>query len=101
MARVLTIAEEERAAEPGARIPGGGTHAHCEPDKGYLGPAGAWRLRAPSRAQAIVRRGGRSVHRPPHHRCQLGGQPPPSGRTTGSPASGAERRRPTRARRRA
>jgi hypothetical protein len=28
--------------------------------------------------QAIVRRGGRSVHRPPHHRCQLGGQPAPS-----------------------
>ena len=26
--------------------------------------------------QAIVRHGGRSVHRPPHHRCQLGGQQP-------------------------
>src|SRR5213082_2525882 len=28
------------AAEPGTRVPGGGTHAHCEPDKGHPGPAG-------------------------------------------------------------
>jgi hypothetical protein len=25
-----------QAAEPRARLPGGGTHAHCEPDKVYL-----------------------------------------------------------------
>src|SRR6202045_1079527 len=35
MARVPTIAEEDAK-----RMPGGGTHAHCEPDKGHPGPAG-------------------------------------------------------------
>src|SRR5947209_12760030 len=29
-----------QAAEPRARLPGGGTHADCEPDKVHPGPAG-------------------------------------------------------------
>src|SRR2546427_10430532 len=41
MARVPTIARRGRqAAQSGARMPGGGTHAHCEPDKGHPGPDG-------------------------------------------------------------
>src|SRR5215475_8724480 len=41
MARVATNCRRGRqAAEPRARLPGGGTHADCEPDKVHPGPAG-------------------------------------------------------------
>ena len=40
-----------QAAEPRARLPGGGTHADCEPDKVHPGPAGHSQLQTdPARA---------------------------------------------------
>src|SRR6202011_3779707 len=44
MARVHDCRRGRQAAKPGARLPGGGTHADCEPDKVYPGPAGHSRL---------------------------------------------------------
>src|SRR6516164_9220786 len=39
-ARANDCRRGRQAAEPRARLPGGGTHADCEPDKVHLGPAG-------------------------------------------------------------
>ena len=43
-----------QAAQSRARMPGGGTHAHCEPDKGHPGPG----IREGGAAAPIRRRGG-------------------------------------------
>jgi hypothetical protein len=46
-----------QAAEPRARMPGGGTHADCEPDKGHPRPAGHSQLQT-NPARACPREGG-------------------------------------------
>jgi len=56
-ARAPDCRRGRQAAEPGARLPGGGTHAACEPDKVHPGPTGHSQLQA-NPAQACPREGG-------------------------------------------
>ena len=56
-ARANDCRRGRQAAEPGARMPGGRTHANCEPDKVHPGPAGHSRLQT-NPARACPREGG-------------------------------------------
>src|SRR5436190_7726035 len=48
-ARANDCRRGRQAAEPRARLPGGRTHADCEPDKVYAGPAGDSQLQTNSK----------------------------------------------------
>src|ERR1700680_4582826 len=58
-ARANECRRGRQAAQSGARMPGGGTHADCEPDKGHPGAAGH------SQLQTNAAQGGRTSGRMP------------------------------------
>src|SRR5690348_2308245 len=60
MARADNRRRGRQAAEPRARLPGGGTHADCEPDKVYPGPAGDSQLQTD--AAQVRRASGKRAH---------------------------------------
>src|SRR4029077_18511146 len=84
-ARAHDCRRGRQAAEPRARLPGGGTHADCEPDKAPPGPAGHSQLQT-NPAQACPREGGGrpNVWQPctPRKACRCRQTPWPSCRAT-------------------
>jgi hypothetical protein len=73
-ARAHDCRRGRQAAEPRARLPGGGTHADCEPDKVHAGPAGHSQLQI-NPARASPRAGGAAERLATVHIPE--GMPPP------------------------